>query len=259
MAGIGEIRTKSDSMSGVSAKMFGKSVKVIASAFFLLLSLTAVSQAAGKSIVVIGDSLADGLYTGLYSLLKSDDATSVDKKTRISTGLVRYDKYDWLAAVDQIARARRYDTAIVSFGANDLISFRTHKGPVHYKYQDERWAGLYGDRVGEIVRTLRAGGMKVYWVGLPISRKDRYQRDYAFLNTIMQKAATAQGAHYIDTWSAFAVNGAYSDYGTDINGKAIVLRASDGVHFTGEGYISYAKVVMDAVDAGVPGFRSSLN
>ncbi len=226
----------------------------VAAVFMVLATVSGAGKAmaAGGSMIVIGDSLADGLYTGLYTLLRDEDGPNLAKQTRVSTGLVRYDKYNWTATARKIAQSHRYDTAVVSFGANDLISFRTRSGPIHYKYNGETWAEAYGERVAEIVRTLRSGGMKVYWVGLPISRKDRFQRDYAFLNTIFRKQATANGATYIDTWSAFAVNGKYSDYGTDINGKSIVLRHTDGVHFTGNGYVSYAKVVLDAIKPSNP-------
>lgn len=237
-------------------RIFRNWLALIAGILLLVLPSAGGAGAAlgNKSIVVMGDSLADGLYTGLYTLLKSSDGTSISKKTEVSTGLVRYDRHNWTNTAKQVADSRRFNIAVVSFGANDLISFRTKSGPVHYKYQGDRWAEIYGERVAEVIRTLRAGGMKVYWVGLPISRKDRFQRDYAYLNTIFQKTAAANGATYVDTWDAFAVNGAYSDYGTDINGKSIVLRHTDGVHFTGAGYVSYAKVVLDAISSG-PVFR----
>lgn len=236
-------------MRGMPFRLIGLAA-ALAICLPVLLSGTRTASAAASSIIVIGDSLADGLYTGLYLLLRSQDKTRVAKQTKISTGLVRYEKYDWTDAAGKIAGSHRYDTAVISFGANDLVSFRTRSGPIHYKYNDERWAEAYGERVAEIVRKLRAGGMNVYWVGLPISRKDRFQRDYQYLNTIFKKQATAAGARYIDTWSAFAVDGEYSDYGDDINGKRILLRNTDGVHFTGDGYLSYAKVVLDAIESG---------
>lgn len=213
--------------------------------FSVVVIATVPVQAAGKSVVVIGDSLAEGLYTGLYQLLKAEPGASVSRKTKISTGLVRKDKFDWSAAASRIAASRQYSTAVISFGANDLISFR---GPtVHYG--DPRWANHYADRVSEVVRNLRAGGMRVIWVGIPIVRKDRHQKDYAKLNEIFRRAAQMSGAVYVDTWNALAVNGQYSVHGADANGKQAVLRHTDGVHFTPQGYVRYGQVVLNAMRA----------
>jgi len=203
-------------------------------------------EAKPKPVVVIGDSLAEGLHSGLYTLLKQD-GLAVEKKTQISTGLVRKDKRDWTAVADGVALAHAYSAAIVTFGANDLVSFRTPAGPVHYG--DVRWRSLYADRVAEIIRHLQAGGLKVFWVSLPVTRADRFQKDYAFLNDIFRETAAREGAVYVDTWTPLSDNGQYTNYGADIAGKSVVLRHTDGVHFTPDGYLRYARIVLDAVQA----------
>ena len=205
-----------------------------------------VSVKVFKDIVVIGDSLADGLHSGLYRLLKEEKSErKLSKKTKISSGLVRQDKFNWQKAIKRIAAKKKHELAIVSFGANDLTSFRRRGGSVHYN--DKRWDGLYGERVKDVVKALKAGGMTVYWVGIPITRKNRYQKDYARLNKVFKAASTEAGATYIDTWSAFAVKGKYSAYGKNLKGKSTKLRHTDGVHFTATGYKVYAKVVLDAI------------
>ena len=126
----------------------------------------------------------------------------IAKKTKINSGLVRKDKFNWPAALKRIASKRKYQTAIVTFGTNDLTGFRKRGGAVHYS--DPKWDGLYAAQVKNVVQTLKASGMIVCWVGLPITRKNRYQADYRRLNKIFRKASTAAGAIYIDTWKAFA-------------------------------------------------------
>ena len=205
-----------------------------------------ISINVAKSIIVIGDSLADGLHAGLHGLLKKDNFNKqLYKKTKVSSGLVRNIKIDWQATIRQIAATRKYDIAIVTIGANDLMGFRTKKGPVYYK--SPRWDVLYGERVMEVVKTLRAGGMTVYWVGLPITRRDRHQKAYARLNRVFQKAATAAGASYIDTWNPLSANGRYTSVGRNVRGQLTTLRATDGVHFTPAGYAAYANLVLKSI------------
>jgi len=198
-----------------------------------------------KSVIVIGDSLAEGIYAGFYRLMKPAGKINVQKKTRINTGLVRYDKYNWLDTVNRIAASKKFDVAIVSFGANDQISFRGKGRPTHFG--EEKWPVLYEQRIGDIVTRLKKAGIRVYWVGLPIVNKPRFKKDYEFLNRIFKKAAIANGAQYIDTWQALAPDGKYSDFGKDINGKKFLLRNTDGIHFTPDGYLVYAKIVADQI------------
>ena len=198
-----------------------------------------------KSVVIIGDSLADGLYAGFYRLMKPVKKISVHKKTRVNTGLVRYDKYNWASTVGKIAASGKFDTAIVSFGANDLISFRGKGRPTHFG--EKNWPKLYGERIAEIVNRLKKSGIKVYWVGLPNVRRKQFRKGYKFLNTIFKQSATASGARYIDTWNVLEANGKFSEQGKDINGKTIILRHTDGVHFTPDGYLTYAKIVADEI------------
>lgn len=194
-------------------------------------------------VVVIGDSLAQGLHSGIYRLMaKQSLKHKLSKRTKISSGLVRKDKFNWPKAIKRIVAKRKFQSAIVTFGTNDLTSFRPRGGAIHF--DNPKWDGLYARAVSEVIKTLRSKGIMVYWAGLPITRKNRYQKDYARLNRIFSKAAPAAGAIYIDTWSKFAVKGAYSAKGKDLNGKTATLRHRDGVHFTQKGYLVYADLVL---------------
>ncbi len=198
-----------------------------------------------NSVIVVGDSLADGIYSGFYRLMKPISGVKVKKKTKINTGLVRYDRFNWAKTTRKIAASKKFDVAIVSFGANDLISFRGKGGTVHFG--DKRWPELYAKRVAGIIKHLKSGGMRVYWVGLPIVRRANFRKGYALLNTIFKKTAAANGAKFVDTWSKLQVKGKFSAYGKGINGKTILLRHTDGVHFTPDGYMTYAKIVADKI------------
>lgn len=198
-----------------------------------------------KKIVVMGDSLGEGLFAGLRIRLK-DSAVDLEKWTRVNTGIVRSDRYDWMDAADQIAKEGNVDMVIAMFGANDLQSIR--EGGHAYHYPSDGWKERYVGRVDHIMATLKAAGITVEWIGLPITRPNRYQKDYAFLNDIFKERAEANGIDFFDTWSATAdANGEYEAFGTDINNNKLQIRDSDGVHFTGPGYVVLADKVVQAI------------
>ena len=193
-------------------------------------------------VVVAGDSMADGMYAGLYRVMKDDKQLTFIKKTKVNTGIVRSDRYDWNEAAHEIAAEKDYDVAILVFGANDLQSIRENGKAYHFRQPG--WVERFNRRVDDIIAAFKAENIATYWVGLPITRKDRYPEDYAYVNSLFREAAERNGIRYVETWSAFAdANGEFTEFGPNLKGEEIQLRADDGVHFTPEGYDRYASVV----------------
>lgn len=104
-------------------------------------------------IVVLGDSLADGLHYGLTQLNKDRDDIKTVKKARVNTGLVRRDRYDWNKGTRKIMRKGRYDVAVVLLGLNDLQSIR-EKGKAHH-FQTDGWVERYQARLEEMIGDLK--------------------------------------------------------------------------------------------------------
>lgn len=197
-------------------------------------------------VIVMGDSLADGMYSGLYRVMKDDARVTVDKRTKVNTGIVRSDRYNWNEAAHEIAGEKAYDVAVVVFGANELQSIREDGRAYHFRQPG--WVERFGQRVDAIIAALKDQEIATYWVGLPITRKDRYQDDYAYVNSLFREAAARNGIRYVETWNAFAdANGQFTEFGPSLSGKEIQLRADDGVHFTTEGYDKYASLVADVL------------
>lgn len=199
-----------------------------------------------KTIVVIGDSLGEGLYTGLRIRLQGKSDVTVKNLARVNTSLVRSDRFDWTNAVDTLASERGADIVVAMFGANDLQSI--HEGGHAYHYPSDSWKERYVARVDHIMSTLKAAGMEVEWVGLPITRENRFQKDYEFLNRIFEEQSRTNGIGFFDTWAATAgAGGEYDAYGSDIDNKTAQIRDPDGVHFTGPGYVLLAEKVIRAM------------
>ncbi|MEM9732112.1 MAG: DUF459 domain-containing protein [Pseudomonadota bacterium] len=197
-------------------------------------------------IVVLGDSLADGLHYGLTQLNKNRDDIKTVKKARVNTGLVRRDRYDWNKGTRKIMRKGRYDVAVVLLGLNDLQSIR-EKGKAHH-FQTDGWVERYQARLEEMIGDLKKAGVAVYWASIPITT--RYSDEYQYLNRFYAAAAKKMGIGYVDTWSALAdANGKYTAFFTMADGKKKEIRRRDGVHFTPKGYVAFASLVNDRLMA----------
>ena len=69
-------------------------------------------------VLVVGDSLADGLWSGLYRAFQEDGNMEVVNKSKPSSGFVRADSYDWTKEIDDILKDDTYQIVVVMFGAN---------------------------------------------------------------------------------------------------------------------------------------------
>jgi hypothetical protein len=193
-------------------------------------------------IVVLGDSLGDGLWSGLYRAFEEDNNLEFVKRSKVSTGFVRTDYYDWNSAVADMLKTETYQIAVVMFGANDDQAI--HNGKDWLKPGTDGWREAYGQRVETFIKKLRAAGVAVYWVGLPVMRSPDQSTDAEVMNEIFREKSFINGAKFIDTWSGFTDEaGRYSAYGPDMSGQVRRLRADDGVHFTMRGYLKLAHFV----------------
>jgi hypothetical protein len=204
-------------------------------------SITATNSALDKipakkiNLMVLGDSLGGGVWAGLYNIFRKDKNIKVTRKTKPSTGFVRLDYYDWNANLGQILNRTRIDIAVVMMGANDRQTIITKTG--RFRPGSKRWREIYASRVDTFIKQLKNLNAKIYWVGLPITRRKKFTAHMRILNEIFAERAAANNIVFVDIWKDFTtVNGRYSANGKDINGRMRKLRANDGVHFTMRGY-----------------------
>jgi hypothetical protein len=193
-------------------------------------------------VVVLGDSLGDGLWSGLYRAFEEDATLEFMQRAKASTGFARTDSYDWNAEVADLLKKETYQIAVIMFGDNDAQPIRSGKDWL--KAGSEGWRDIYGQRVEAFIKKLRAANIAVYWVGLPIMRSPGQNGDAEAMNEVFREKAFINGAKFIDTWNGFTDEaGRYSAYGPDMTGQVKRLRADDGVHFTMRGYLKLAHFV----------------
>ncbi len=215
--------------------------------------LPAPPDQTGYRLVVIGDSLGNGVWRGLNEAFRGEAGIRIERRSRVSTGLVRDDYYDWPVELGKFLREESIQIAVVLFGTNDKQAIRASLG--HYRTDSPEWQQEYRVRVDRIMEQLSGRGIAVYWIGLPIMRSPSFSAHAARVNAVVRQSAVRYGVKFVDTWDEFADDqGQYNAYGPDIMGRTRRLRMDDGIHFTGPGDRMLANTVervlrADLVDA----------
>ncbi len=144
-------------------------------------------------VLVLGDSLGDGLWTGLYRAFEDDTNLEFVKRTRPNGGLL---SGTWESDLSDALKDGTYQIAVVMYGANDDQSIKVGKDWV--KVGSDAWRQAYGERIETIIKKLRAANLAIYWVGLPVMRSPTQSADAEAMNEVFREKAFINGAKYID-------------------------------------------------------------
>ena len=198
----------------------------------------AASKADPVRVWVGGDSMGGELGFALEPVLRETKAFKAITYYKESTGICRYDFFDWDKQVKTVMKTDKPQAAVIMIGTNDTQS--VWKDGEWIPYGDMAWKRAYEERVGNIIDTLLKGGAKrVYWVGMPIMGENWRNLRMRLINKIFQKQAEKRpGAEYIDIWGLYA----HSDGSFDAS-----LRLGDQVHFTIAGQAMLADAVFEAI------------
>lgn len=204
------------------------------------------------NVVVLGDSLGDGIWAGLYHALRKDQRFNIIRKSKVATGFVRNDYYDWGSSVREITADTTVDIAVVIMGTNDRQPI-VEKGS-RYPLFSPKWREIYNARIDDFTEVLQASGAQIYWVGLPVMRGNTFECDMVTFSEIFKTRAAANGVVYLPTHDLLTDDeGNYAAYGLDGNGRKRLLRAEDGIHFTMQGYEQLVQPIAASIKRDVEG------
>lgn len=206
---------------------------------------------AGRNIAVFGDSLGDGVWSGLYVVVKRHPGDQLFRHAKVGAGLTRPDYDSWLTELTQALDQEKITTAVVMFGTNDQKSIRdeNQKG---YLYQSDGWKRTYIQRIDAVLAELAKRKIQLVWVGLPIMRRDDLNAGAAYLDEIYAGEVRQAGGTFLDLADAYkGPDGAFAPYLPDASGHLRQVRTEDGVHFTPTGYEELAEKVYAAIE-GAP-------
>jgi len=194
-------------------------------------------------VQIWGDQMAAGLLEGLSEQLAEEPRLQIEPKQRWLNGLLRVDVDQEAVTIDRALANGAPHIAVLMLGADDRLALRRPNGRRMAVGSDE-WKAEYARRIDVIMRALRKRSVAVFWVGLPVMRREDATDDAEMINELVRSRALANGVRFVDIFASFAdADRAYSSHGPDLAGKMRLLRDQDGVHFTGTGYRKLAYFV----------------
>ena len=212
---------------------------------------SAVHEGRTIRIGVFGDSFGDGVWAGLYNILRGDSHYEVKQFSERSTGFTRYRSLNLLDDARAKLDANPIDIAIISYGANDTqgIYLDGHG----YTFMSEGWQRIVTERVTAIVNLMRQRGIQVYWVGLPKMREARFDTDIRAMNAFYVSRMQALNVPYIETATlSTGRDGQFSAYLVDPRThEQFNARTNDGIHMTIPGYILVMRQLTDRIRRSV--------
>ncbi len=206
-------------------------------------------------IGVFGDSMADGLWTGLYREMRDQPGVTVTKFSEVSTGLSRYDYVDIQAKTARQIAEQPVDVAVILFGTNDAQGISID-GEIH-DFGTDGWKAAYAKRVDDLVAMLRSQNVAVYWVGLPTMKRASFDARMTLINQVVSARMQALGVPWLETESITRNDeGEYDAYLPETGtGRRRLMRANDGIHMSMAGYLRITEPVAARLkrDAGLTG------
>ena len=222
-------------------------------------------------IQVYGDSLAEGMLGGLIEALTGEPRITLQRRHRKLAAVFGKESEDETPAIEAELGREPPHIAVVMLNPTSGFPWRqpydrrkfppgTEAWKDEFDRRRDEWKVLYGARLDRINRAFRRRNIAVYWVGLPILRRQESTDDAQIINELVRERATFNGMKYVDVLASFAdEGGAYNAYGPDLAGKSRQLRETDGVHFTQPGYRKLAHFIERELKRDITQARSDRN
>jgi uncharacterized protein len=204
-------------------------------------------------VLVTGDSQAE--FLGQRMIDQSPpgllDVTTV---ARNGTGLTNPAFFNWEINARQEVLTRDLDAVVMAIGDNDGFNVQTPDGSL-YNPGDPGWETEFARRIAVVSTVLSSDGKRpVYWVPPPTARDPEFNRIFRIQNRAAERATEAVPAlRYVDIYSTLN-RGRYSDE-LRIDGRRVLARQADGIHFSRDGAVAPARLILDAMAEDFPALR----
>jgi hypothetical protein len=203
-------------------------------------------------ILVVGDSLAGGLGAGMTRMVQNDPRYEIVNRFNESSGLSRFEVYDWPSAIEKIVADRSVDAIVVLVGVNDRQDIRAQN--LRFAFKSPEWLKAYEANVDRLLAAAKAAGGMTFWVSIPPMQDASFDGDMRYLSNIHAARVTAVGGHFVDVRSSFLnADGSYTDRGPDETGTERKLRSRDGITFYKQGNNRFGQLVMVEINKLVAG------
>ena len=204
-------------------------------------------------VLVTGDSQAEFLGQRLIDQ-SPEGLLDVTTVARNGTGLTNPAFFNWEINAEQEVADRDPDAVVMAIGDNDGFNVQAPDGSL-YNPGDAGWETEFARRVAVVSSVLSSDGKRpVYWVPPPTARDPKFNDIFAIQNRAVERATQAVPAlRYVDVYSTLG-KGRYTDTLT-IDGRRVLARQPDGIHFTRDGAVAPARLILDAMAEDFPALR----
>ena len=204
-------------------------------------------------VLVTGDSQAEFLGQRLVDQ-SPPGLLEVDTAARNGTGLTNPAFFNWEINARQEVEARDPDAVVMAIGGNDGYNVQTSDGSL-YGPGDPGWETEFARRVAVVSSVLSGNGKRpVYWVPPPTARDREYNKIFASQNRAVKRATEAVPAlRYVDVYST--LNGGRYSNTLKVDGRRVLARQPDGIHFTRDGAVPAARLILAAMAEDYPALR----
>jgi S-formylglutathione hydrolase FrmB/lysophospholipase L1-like esterase len=215
-----------------------------------------------KEILLLGDSfMVEGLGPVLEKRLKEIPELTVNREFKSATGLVREDYFDWFTYFAETLDRIKPQLVIISLGANDTQDIVVMDGDKRKRsfINTPEWNEEYALKVGRLLAVAEERDVRVLWIGLPIMRKEAYDKRVHNLNEVVEEVCAV--SQICDFFSSYELltdkDGAFTAYVTLPDNTHERIRAKDSIHLTEAGASLIADAfLLKAGEWGVYGFRA---
>jgi hypothetical protein len=204
-------------------------------------------------VLVTGDSQAEFIGQRLVDQSRPGLAR-VTTVARNGTGLTNPAFFNWEINAQQEVAARDPDAVVMAIGDNDGFNVQTADGSL-FDPGEPGWETEFARRVAVVASVLSSDGERpVYWVPPPTARDPEFNDIYASQNRAVERAAeSTEALRYVDIYSTLN-RGRYSD-SLKIDGRRVLARQADGVHFTREGAVAPVRLILASMAEDFPALR----
>ncbi len=201
-------------------------------------------------VFVTGDSQAEFLGQRLLDQAP-EGLLEVETVARNGTGLTNPAFFNWEVNAEQEMAQRDPDAVVMALGGNDGFNVQTNDGSI-YEPETDGWETEFARRVAVVSSVLSGDGERpVYWVPPPTARDPRLNRIFASQNRAAERATEAVPAlRYVDVYTTLN-RGRYSD-DLRIDGRRVLARQPDGIHYTRAGAVPAARLILGAMSRDFP-------
>jgi hypothetical protein len=186
-------------------------------------------------ILFAGDSMMQGIAPiAISSLRKMQPDAYFEDLSKQSTGLTVNRFLDWPATIKEQINQKHFNIVAIFLGPND--PWDIVEGKQKFKFPSAEWEEKYRSRVKEVLDFAAAHQVQVIWIGLPNMREERLHTGAVVQNKVFRQEMNSFGFKYISTEDLLGeLDQPFKNSIVDSNGKEVVVRASDGTHFTPQG------------------------